>query len=104
MFLTHRTGTTPAAWTRYRPPHLDEPGELRYAASDGDGKVFRAVSPGHEIHEYSFDGPAYLGFSASFDVHGDGSLVLALAGGHTTGSVVAFVTLRPGSATRSSAT
>jgi glyoxylase-like metal-dependent hydrolase (beta-lactamase superfamily II) len=71
-------------------------GELEYAAEDGDGKVFRAVSPGHEIREYSLDGPAYLGFSSSFDVHGDGSLVLALAGGHTTGSVVAFVTVPSG--------
>lgn len=68
-------------------------GEREYAATDGDGKVYRAVSPGHEIHEYAFDGPAYLGFPQSLDVHGDGSLVLALAGGHTTGSVVVFVTL-----------
>lgn len=68
-------------------------GELAYAAKDGDGPVYRAVAPGHEIHEYDFDGPAYLGFPSSFDVYGDGSLVLAHAGGHTTGSVVAFVTL-----------
>ncbi|MCW2495232.1 MBL fold metallo-hydrolase [Jatrophihabitans sp.] len=67
--------------------------EREYAAKDGDGKVFRAVSAGHEIHEYEFDGPAYLGFSSSFDVYGDGSVVVALAGGHTTGSVVVFVTL-----------
>ena len=71
-------------------------GELDYAATDGNGKVYRAVAPGHEIHEYSFDGPSYLGFPSSFDVYGDGSLVLALAGGHTTGSVVAFVTLPSG--------
>jgi N-acyl homoserine lactone hydrolase len=71
-------------------------GERDYATTDGDGKVFRAVSPGHEIHEYAFNGPAYLGFSKSLDVHGDGSLVIALAGGHTTGSVVVFVTLPTG--------
>lgn len=70
--------------------------EREYAATDGDGKVFRAVSPGHEIHEYTFDGPAYLGFPESFDVFGDGSLVIALAGGHTTGSVVVFVTVPSG--------
>jgi glyoxylase-like metal-dependent hydrolase (beta-lactamase superfamily II) len=29
----------------------------------------------------------------SYDVHGDGSVVVALAGGHTTGSVVVFVTM-----------
>jgi len=67
-------------------------GEREYAAEDVDGKVFRSVSQGHEIHEYRFDGPAYLGFPSSHDVHGDGSVVVALAGGHTTGSVVVFVT------------
>lgn len=68
-------------------------GEREYAAADVDGKVFRRVSQGHEVHEYAFDGPAYLGFPSSHDVHGDGSVVLALAGGHTTGSVVVFVTV-----------
>jgi len=68
-------------------------GEREYAAEDVDGKVFRSVSEGHEIHEYRFDGPAYLGFPASHDVYGDGSVVIALAGGHTTGSVVVFVTV-----------
>jgi N-acyl homoserine lactone hydrolase len=70
--------------------------ERGYAAEDPDGKVFRHVSPGLEVHEYAFDGPAYLGFPASFDVHGDGSVVVALAGGHTLGSVVVFVTLPTG--------
>ena len=71
-------------------------GERQYAAQDPDGKVFRAVSAGHEIHEYEFDGPPYLGFPASFDVYRDGSVVVALAGGHTTGSVVVFVTVPSG--------
>jgi glyoxylase-like metal-dependent hydrolase (beta-lactamase superfamily II) len=70
--------------------------ELHYAAQDPDGKVFRRVSPALEIHEYALDGPAYLGFPASFDVHGDGSVIVALAGGHTFGSVVVFVTLPTG--------
>jgi N-acyl homoserine lactone hydrolase len=71
-------------------------GERRYAAEDPDGKVFRHVSAGHEIHEYEFNGPPYLGFPSSFDVYGDGSVVIALAGGHTTGSVVVFVTVPSG--------
>jgi N-acyl homoserine lactone hydrolase len=71
-------------------------GERRYAAEGPGGKVFRIVSAGHEIHEYEFTGPAYLGFPASLDVHGDGSIVIALAGGHTTGSVVVFVTVPSG--------
>ncbi len=71
-------------------------GELEYAADDPGGKVFRKVSAGHEIHEYEFNGPPYLGFPSSFDVYGDGSVVIALAGGHTTGSVVVFVTVPSG--------
>lgn len=67
--------------------------ELRYGTDDSHGAVFRVVSEGLEIHEYSIDGPSYLGFPASFDVFGDGSVVVALAAGHTFGSVVVFVTL-----------
>ena len=71
-------------------------GERQYAAEDPGGKVFRIVSAGHEIHEYGFNGPPYLGFPSSFDVYGDGSMVIAPAGGHTTGSVVVFVTMPSG--------
>lgn len=71
-------------------------GEQRYATEDPDGKVFRMVTSGHEIHEYGFQGPPYLGFPSSFDVHADGSVVVAPAGGHTTGSVVVFVTVPSG--------
>src|SRR6266404_7380738 len=71
-------------------------GERQHAAEDPGGKVFRIVSAGHEIHEYEFNGPPYLGFPSSLDVHGDGSVVIALAGGHTTGSVVVFVTVPSG--------
>lgn len=35
--------------------------EIDYAASDGDGKVFRSVSQGHDIHPYVFDGPPTSG-------------------------------------------
>ncbi len=71
-------------------------GERQYAAQDQDGKVFRTVSKGHEIHEYDFNGPPYLGFPSSRDIYDDGSVVIALAGGHTTGSIVAFVTVPSG--------
>ncbi len=54
------------------------------------------MSKDHEIHEYGFDDRPYLGFASSYDVHGDGSVVIALAGGHTTGSVIVFVTLPTG--------
>ncbi len=54
------------------------------------------MSQGHQIHQYEFDGPPYLGFPASHDVYGDGCVVIALAGGHTTGSVAVFVTVPSG--------
>jgi N-acyl homoserine lactone hydrolase len=71
-------------------------GELQYAAEAREGKVFKAVSHGHEIHRYEFGRAPYLGFASSYDVYGDGSVVVALAGGHTTGSVIVFVTLPTG--------
>jgi glyoxylase-like metal-dependent hydrolase (beta-lactamase superfamily II) len=58
--------------------------------------VFRTVSQDHQIHQYQFANAPYLGFPSSYDVHGDGSVVVALAGGHTTGSVIVFVTLPAG--------
>lgn len=70
--------------------------ERAYGEQDPHGAVFRAVARGHEINEYELDGPAYLGFPASRDIHGDGSVVVAGAGGHTPGSVVVFVTLPTG--------
>ncbi len=96
VFLTHSHWDHSSGLDSLEVPIWMNRGELDYAASDGDGKVFRSVSVGHEIHEYSFDGPSYLGFASSFDVYGDGSMVLALAGGHTPGSVVVFVTLPSG--------
>ncbi|GLY30785.1 MBL fold metallo-hydrolase [Kineosporia sp. NBRC 101731] len=71
--------------------------ELRYGTEDSHGAVFRSVSRGLDIHEYTFDAMPYLGFPASFDVYGDGSVVVALAAGHTSGSVVVLVTLPSGS-------
>lgn len=46
--------------------------------------------------EYSFNDGPYLGFPASFDVWGDGSVVLVPAPGHTPGSIIAFISLPTG--------
>src|SRR5262249_28593888 len=46
--------------------------------------------------EYGFEGGPYLGFPASHDVYGDGSIVVVPAFGHTPGSVITFVTLHDG--------
>ena len=96
LILTHSHWDHSSGLDSLNTPIWINQSERDYAAKDSDGKVFRAVSPGHQIHEYTFDGPAYLGFRKSFDIYGDGSLVIALAGGHTTGSVVVFVTVPSG--------
>ncbi len=77
-------------------PVLINDAEVDYGATDSHGAVFREVSKRHEIRRYSFTGGDYLGFPMSHDVHGDGSVVVALAAGHTPGSVVVFVTLPSG--------
>jgi glyoxylase-like metal-dependent hydrolase (beta-lactamase superfamily II) len=48
---------------------------------------------GTQRHLYAFEQGPYLGFAASHDVFGDGSVVLVLAPGHTPGSVIAFINL-----------
>ena len=70
--------------------------EQGYAERATDDRVFASVSAGHEIRPYAFDGPAYLGFPASHDFYGDGSVVIVPAAGHTTGSVIVFVTIPSG--------
>jgi N-acyl homoserine lactone hydrolase len=48
------------------------------------------------VRDYAFEGGAYLGFERSFDVFGDGSVVLVPLPGHTPGSIVVFVSLPSG--------
>ena len=96
VLLTHSHWDHVSGLDSLRVPIWMNADEQRYAAEDPDGKVFRLVSGGHDIHRYELSGPPYLGFPASFDVYGDGSVVVALAGGHTTGSVVVFVTVPSG--------
>ena len=55
-------------------------------------KLFTSI----RYEEYGFEGGPYLGFSASHDVYGDGSIVVVPAPGHTPGSVIIFVTLHNG--------
>lgn len=42
-------------------------------------------------HVYDFPSGPYLGFNNSYDVFGDGSVVLVPAFGHTPGSIIAFI-------------
>lgn len=94
--ITHSHWDHVSGLDQLQVPIWTNAGELQYAAKARDGKVFRTVSKGHQIHRYAFGSGLYLGFPSSYDVHGDGSVVLALAGGHTTGSVIVFVTLPAG--------
>jgi N-acyl homoserine lactone hydrolase len=96
VLITHSHWDHVSGLDQLQVPIWTNAGELRYAAQARDGKVFRTVSEGHEIHEYEFGSAPYLGFPLSYDVYGDGSVVVALAGGHTTGSVIVFVTLPTG--------
>src|SRR3984957_9702094 len=96
VLVTHSHWDHVSGLDGLRVPIWMNSGERDYAAEDPGGKVFRTVSAGHDIHEYEFNGPPYLGFPSSFDVYGDGSVMVALAGGHTTGSVVVFVTVPSG--------
>lgn len=45
---------------------------------------------------YAFEDRPYLGFSQSYDLYQDGSIVIVPASGHTPGSVIVFLTLTSG--------
>ena len=96
VLVTHSHWDHVSGLAELRVPVWINAAERAYAAQDPDGKVFRHLSPSLDVHEYALDGPSYLGFRTSLDVHGDGSVVVALAGGHTPGSVAVFVTLPTG--------
>lgn len=71
--------------------------EQSYVKKDRDDtRVFRSFADSLQIHTYELNGPPYLGFPASYDVWGDGSIVLVPAPGHTPGSIIAFITLPSG--------
>ena len=69
--------------------------EHQFIREGGHGQ-FRKASAGIRYEEYGFEGGPYLGFAASYDVYGDGSIVVVPAPGHTPGSVIIFVTLHDG--------
>ena len=68
------------------------PQEHEFIRQSGDMNFCRLFT-GINYVEYGFEGGPYLGFPASHDVYGDGSIVIVPAFGHTPGSVITFVTL-----------
>ncbi len=62
---------------------------------DRMGRLARQLGTA-DYRPFDFPGGPYFGFPASYDVFGDGSVVLVPAGGHTPGSIVAFITVASG--------
>jgi glyoxylase-like metal-dependent hydrolase (beta-lactamase superfamily II) len=69
--------------------------EHEFIKKSGDMDFCRLFT-GIRYEEYGFEGGPYLGFPASHDIYGDGSIVVVPAFGHTPGSVIIFVTLSNG--------
>ncbi len=67
--------------------------ERRFIRDGGFLTVVARDFGGDHYEEYGFEGGPYLGFPRSHDVHGDGSIVVVPAPGHTPGSVIVFVAL-----------
>ena len=64
---------------------------------DGDSPwtaVARSLNANYT--EYSFEEKSYLGFPKSYDLYGDGSIVIVSSPGHTPGSVIVFLALPNG--------
>jgi glyoxylase-like metal-dependent hydrolase (beta-lactamase superfamily II) len=67
------------------------PQEREFIRKGGHGQFGKPFT-GIRYEEYGFEGGPYLGFPASHDVYGDGSIVVVPAPGHTPGGVIIFVT------------
>ncbi|HKF45299.1 MAG TPA: MBL fold metallo-hydrolase [Thermoanaerobaculia bacterium] len=76
-------------------PILVTAGELRFIEDAGPYTQIARSTPNPRYEVYGFEGGPYLGFPASHDFYGDGSIVAVPTPGHTPGSVIIFVTLPP---------
>ncbi len=68
------------------------PEEHEFIRKGGRGQFGKPFA-GVRYEEFAFEGGPYLGFPSSHDVHGDGSVVVVPAPGHTPGGVIIFVML-----------
>jgi N-acyl homoserine lactone hydrolase len=77
-------------------PILVNAEEKAFIRDGGFSSVVARNMKDAKYEEYAFDGGPYLGFPSSRDIHGDGSVVVVPAPGHTPGSTIVFVTLPEG--------
>ncbi len=67
--------------------------EAEFVHGDSPMAAIAHAMPSLKLRPYAFTDVPYLGYAQSFDVWGDGSIVVVPAPGHTPGSVVIFVIL-----------
>jgi glyoxylase-like metal-dependent hydrolase (beta-lactamase superfamily II) len=67
--------------------------EADYVASGKDGAEVAHALTDVKIAPYAFESGPYFGYPTSYDVWGDGTVVIVPAPGHTPGSVIVFVAL-----------
>lgn len=67
--------------------------ELDFVNSGSEHTALARMIGTDAYQVYSFNDGSYLGFNSSYDVFGDGSVVIVPASGHTSGAVIIFVTL-----------
>jgi N-acyl homoserine lactone hydrolase len=65
--------------------------EREFIKSGGDSSALARSFGELNYHVYDFPSGPYLGFNNSYDMFGDGSVVLVPAFGHTPGSIIAFI-------------
>jgi glyoxylase-like metal-dependent hydrolase (beta-lactamase superfamily II) len=70
--------------------------ELDYIHSGASASALARSFRNVKYTAYGFTKTPYLGFKESRDVYGDGSVVIVPAGGHTPGSIIAFISLPSG--------
>lgn len=67
--------------------------EMEFVRSDDRDTVLARRIGSENYRTYEFTSGPYLGFDRSYDMFGDGSVVIVPASGHTPGSIVAFITM-----------
>jgi glyoxylase-like metal-dependent hydrolase (beta-lactamase superfamily II) len=72
------------------------PEEQRFIDAGGMVTAVARSLEGVRYRPYEFADAPYLGFARSYDVYGDGAIVIVPAPGHTPGSVIVFLALPDG--------